>query len=196
VWLRGDDRGALLHSGRRIRETLAGLLELDEVVDGFQYDGGRDLSGYVDGTENPTGETAVAAAFDGDASFVAVQRWVHSLDRFEAFGQSERDNIIGRRRSDNEELDDAPASAHVKRTAQESFTPEAFMLRRSMPWTSGDEEGLVFVAFGRSFDAFEAQLGRMLGLEDGIHDALFRFTRPVTGSYYWCPPVTDGRLAL
>jgi len=55
---------------------------------------------------------------------------------------------------------------------------------------------LVFLAFGRSFDAFEAQLGRMTGIDDGITDSLFRFTRPVTGAYYWCPPVSDGRLDL
>ena len=70
------------------------------------------------------------------------------------------------------------------------------MLRRSMPWTEGAAAGLVFVAFGRSFDAFEAQLRRMVGVDDGITDALFRFTRPVSGSYFWCPPVKDGKLDL
>jgi putative iron-dependent peroxidase len=104
---------------------------------------------------------------------------------------------IGRRRDDNVELADAPPSAHVKRTAQESFAPEAFVVRRSMPWAEGAHAGLVFVAFGRSFDAFEAQLRRMVGGEDGISDALFRFTRPLTGAYYWCPPVTSqGRIDL
>ena len=70
------------------------------------------------------------------------------------------------------------------------------MLRRSMPWTEGQRAGLVFVAFGKSFDAFEVQLQRMIGAEDGITDALFRFTRPVTGAYFWCPPLHDGRLDL
>ena len=108
----------------------------------------------------------------------------------------EQDATIGRRRSDNEEIDDAPPSAHVKRTAQESFDPEAFVVRRSMPWADGSRVGLVFVAFGRSFDAFEVQLNRMIGAEDGIVDALFAFTRPRTGAYFWCPPVTRGRLDL
>ncbi len=196
IWLRGDDRGALVHAGRHVTHTLAEGFVGDTVVDGFQYDGGRDLSGYEDGTENPQGDAAIAAAFDNDASFVAVQRWVHWLDRFNAFDQRERDNIIGRRRSDNEELDEAPPSAHVKRTAQESFSPEAWVVRRSMPWAEGSEEGLMFVAFGSSFDAFEAQLRRMLGLDDGIIDALLRFTRPQTGGYFWCPPVSDSRLVL
>jgi putative iron-dependent peroxidase len=52
------------------------------------------------------------------------------------------------------------------------------------------------VAFGKSFDAFEARLNRMVGGEDGVADALFRFTRPMTGAYFWCPPVVDGRLDL
>ena len=84
----------------------------------------------------------------------------------------------------------------MKRTAQESFDPEAFVLRRSMPWAGAEGEGLVFVAFGHSLDAFEAQLRRMVGLDDGITDALFRFSRPVTGNYFWCPPVKAGHLDL
>ena len=59
-----------------------------------------------------------------------------------------------------------------------------------------DAHGLIFVSFGRSLDAFEVQLRRMLGLDDGIVDALFRFTRPVTGGYNWCPPIRSGRLDL
>ena len=107
-----------------------------------------------------------------------------------------QDNSIGRRRRDNFELEDAPESSHVKRTAQESFAPEAFMMRRSMPWNDATRAGLVFVAFGRSLYAFEAQLKRMTGGADGIVDALFRFTQPVTGAYFWCPPVKRGRLNL
>jgi putative iron-dependent peroxidase len=54
----------------------------------------------------------------------------------------------------------------------------------------------MFVAFGKTLDAFEIQLRRMAGLEDGIADALFRFSRPVNGAYYWCPPVRNNRLDL
>ena len=64
----------------------------------------------------------------------------------------------------------------MKRTAQESFSPEAFVLRRSIPWSDENAGGLNFVAFGKSFDAFEAQLKRMVGAEDGITDTLFEFT--------------------
>ena len=67
------------------------------------------------------------------SSYVAVQQWVHDLERFDAMPAEEQDHTFGRRRSDNEEIEDAPASAHVKRTGQEDFDPEAFVLRRSMP---------------------------------------------------------------
>jgi len=66
-------------------------------------------------------------------SFVAVQQWEHALDRFDRFDRTTQDRMVGRRRDDNVELDDAPPSAHVQRTAQESFSPEAFVVRRSMP---------------------------------------------------------------
>lgn len=202
-WLRGDDRGVLLHRARAITAALAPALRLEQGTDTFRYDTGRDLTGYEDGTENPEGDDAVAAAFvtgkaagEDGGSFVAVQHWTHDLDHFAALPSAEQDNIVGRRKSDNEELEDAPESAHVKRTAQESFEPEAFVLRRSMPWAEGGAAGLLFVAFGRTLDAFEVQMRRMAGLEDGIADALFRFSKPVTGGYYWCPPLREGRLDL
>ncbi|MDH5361206.1 MAG: Dyp-type peroxidase [Gammaproteobacteria bacterium] len=202
-WLRGDDRGELYHRSRAIEHALAMDFRLQEVLDGFVYEDSRDLTGYIDGTENPKDDAAVSAAIvqgmgDGldGSSFVAVQQWMHDLEYFEHMSEEDQDHIIGRRKSDNEELADAPESAHVKRTAQESFTPEAFILRRSMPWAEGNEAGLNFVAFGRSFDAYEAQLNRMVGSEDGVADGLFSFSRPVSGGYYWCPPMKDGLLDL
>ena len=202
-WLRGDDRGELLHHGRAITQALAGAFVPAQALDAFRHGSGRDLTGYEDGTENPTGAAASEAAFVGargrgldGSSFVAVQQWLHDFASFDAMGSAQQDAAIGRRRSDNEELDDAPESAHVKRTAQESFEPEAFVLRRSMPWAEGQRAGLLFVAFGNSFDAFEAQLRRMVGLDDGITDALFKFPRPVSGSYFWCPPMARGQLDM
>ena len=110
--------------------------------------------------------------------------------------RQQQDHSIGRNLDSNEELDDAPESAHVKRTEQEGFEPEAFTVRRSMPWANETEEGLVFVSFGKAFDAFEAQMKRMIGNDDGIIDGLFAFAKPITGSYFWCPPVANGKLNL
>ncbi len=203
LWLRGDDRGALYHHSQQLCTLLAGAYQAEFVMDTFQYGASLDMTGYVDGTENPTGDDALAAAFVQDAepgmqgsSFVAVQQWLHHLDYFNTLPEPQRDNIIGRRHSDNEELADAPITAHVKRTAQEDFNPPAFVLRRSMPWATGLQAGLMFVAFGATLNAFEAQLKRMSGAEDGQLDALFSFSKPLTGSYFWCPPMKDGGLDL
>ncbi|MBI5503518.1 MAG: Dyp-type peroxidase [Deltaproteobacteria bacterium] len=200
-WLRGEDRGDLIHRTRRLSRALSPAFVLDRTIDAFRYGAGRDLTGYEDGTENPAGDAAVEAAAVcglGDAmdgsTLVAVQQWVHDLDRFEAMSPVAQDHAIGRRKSDNEELTDAPPSAHIRRTAQESFEPPAFVLRRSMPWADDCAQGLVYVAFGASLAPFEALLARMVGAEDGIVDALFTFTRPVSGSYFWCPPMRAGKL--
>ncbi len=202
LWLRGDDRGALLHRSRSLCDTLAPALQLDSVIDAFQYLDSRDLSGYEDGTENPKDDRARAAAIVtapgplAGSSFVAVQQWQHDLRTFEAMTLVAQDHAIGRRRAGNDEIADAPPSAHVKRTAQESFNPAAFVVRRSMPWADAMRAGLVFTAFGASLDAFEAQLKRMAGAEDGIVDAIFTFTRPLSGAYFWCPGMTHGKLDL
>lgn len=204
LWLRGEDRGELLHRERHLVQLLTPAFKRQNSIEAFKHDSGRDLTGYEDGTENPEGEEAVAAAFVSShqspalagSSYVAVQQWLHDFEQFDALDTKAQDHAVGRRRSDNEELEDAPETAHVKRTAQENFEPEAFVLRRSMPWIAGNRAGLVFVAFGCTLAAFEAQMVRMSGAEDGLVDALFRFTRPVTGAYAWCPGLKDGKIDL
>lgn len=203
LWLRRGGEGEQFHRMAHLMDILQVGFELAHCVEAFQYSDSRDLTGYVDGTENPTGSDALAAAIQETggrgllgSSFVAVQQWQHDFAVFDSMTQQQQDHTIGRRRSDNVELDDAPDSAHVKRTAQESFDPEAFVVRRSMPWRQELEGGLQFVAFGRSFEAFEAQLQRMMGVDDGVVDGLFNISRPLTGEYYWCPPMTAGRLDL
>lgn len=195
LWLRGDEPGELALRSLNWSSQLSDYFELQNIVDGFVHRGGRDLTGYEDGTENPSGDDAVSAAVVATgplqgSSYVAVQLWQHDFSAFDRHTQAHKDHMIGRRLSDNVELDDAPAFAHTKRTAQEQFTPEAFVLRRSMPWANAAGEGLNFVAFGCSLYAFEAQMKNMLGLNDGITDGLFQFSEPVSGAYFWCPPVT------
>jgi putative iron-dependent peroxidase len=202
VLLRGHDRGVIFDVTERIQSFLREAFILDDALDTFTYAGGKDLTGYEDGTENPRDEAAIGAALvptgtnlEG-SSFVAVQRWVHDLLRFRSFPSDKRDAVMGRHADTNAEIADAPASAHVKRSAQESYDPPAFMVRRSMPWATAHEQGLEFIAYVESLDRFERVLRRMVGLDDGIVDALFSFSRPVSGGYYWCPPVAHDRLDL
>jgi porphyrinogen peroxidase len=201
-FLRASSRGEVFDLAAIVTDLLEGGFEVADKLDTFLYAGGRDLTGYEDGTANPDADESIGVAIAGKSSgaagssFVAVQRWVHDLRRFKSHPKSKRDAIVGRRLKTNEEIEDAPESAHVKRAAQELFEPTAFMVRRSQPWASGNGEGLEFIAYGSSFDAFERVLRRMAGVDDGIADALLTFSRPVTGGYYWCPPQNGKGLDL
>lgn len=201
VWVQGEDAGVVALRGRHLVRQLATSFELIDALDSFLHRGGRDITGYEDGTENPKGDAAHKAACVqsggcAESSFMAIQCWQHDMQSFEALSIEARNHAVGRDLNTNEELADAPLSAHVKRTEQESFTPPQFLLRRSMAWQSGSQMGLMFVAFGASFDAFEAQMYRMTGSVDGIRDAIFNFSRPLTSAYFWCPAIVDDRLHL
>ena len=203
AFVRGEERGVVLDRCMSIQRKLGSGWRLLDEVDAFRYREGRDLTGYEDGTENPKGDAALEAAVIGSGregvtggSFVAVQRYVHDLARFEKLDVAARDAVIGRRFDTNEEIPDAVATAHVKRSAQESFDPPAFMLRRSMPWGDVREHGLYFVAYVESLDRFERVLHRMAGLEDGKVDNLLGVTRALSGGYYFCPPMRDGGVDL
>jgi len=204
LWLRvsGSDPGVVMLRVQQWLATLLPTFSLNEQLEGFCHRKGRDLTGYEDGTENPDEtEAPEVVAMTGDkgiagSTMLAVQKWQHQLDHFNSLSNQQQDDIIGRRKSDNVEFPESPAYAHVRRTAQESFSPEAFMLRRSLPWIKGQDCGLNFVCFASSLYPFEVQLKRMLGLEDGIEDGLFQFSRPLTTGYYWCPPIDGEHLDL
>jgi putative iron-dependent peroxidase len=212
VLLHGPDRTTIFDRSEQVIAALGGGFAVDDAMDTFLYADSRDLTGYVDGTENPKGDARIAIALVPESpdpashdlanrgvagsSFVAVQRWAHDLQRFRRNTPAERDAIIGRRRDNDEEIADAPESAHVKRTAQEGYDPPTFMLRQSMSWATAESQGLEFIAYAATLDAFERQMRHMLGLDDGTVDALFTFSRPLTGGYYWCPPIAANRLDL
>ena len=198
IMLQGATQGAIFASLQKLRALLGSDFVIVDSMPTFHNDS-HDLTGYEDGTENPKGGKAVKAAIVekgagmAGSSFVAVQRWLHDLAYFNSLTQARRDNIIGRRLAGNEEIESAPRSAHVKRTAQENFEPNGFMLRRSMSFASDGFKGLEFIAYVAHLDTFERQMRAMAGLAaDGVVDALFKFSRPATGGYYWCPPVLRG----
>lgn len=199
--VRAEDRGTIFDLSRQIRALVTDAFLAEDGMDLFHYAGGRDLTRFEDGTENPKDAAAAEAAIVADgplagSSFAAVQRWVHDLDRFHRMAPERRNAVIGRDVQTNEELEDAPNSAHVKRSAQEGFDPEAFMVRRSMPWAGDARQGLEFIAYVESLDRFERVMRRMVGEDDGVVDGLFTFSHPITGGYYWVPPLAAGRLDL
>lgn len=184
---------------RRVRGSLGDLVHpLDEVA-GFRYLDGRDLTGFIDGTENPAGEERAAAALIGDedpgfagGSYVTAHRFVHDLARWNALATEEQERIIGRTKPDSRELDDEvrPATSHVSRVVIEEDGEELQILRHSFPYGTTREHGLFFIAYGRRLATFGKMLRRMYGTSgDGVHDRLMEFTRAVSGGYFFAPSV-------
>jgi putative iron-dependent peroxidase len=203
LWLLvpGESAGAAFERAGPIVAALAPAFSLREATALFRFRDGRDLTGFHDGTANPVGDDALRTALVLDppfagGSFVLVQRFVHDHARFAALSTPEQSLVIGRELESDEEIESAPESAHVKRTAQESFEPPAFLWRRSMPWGTPLRHGLEFIAFMAELDRAERMLRRMAGIEDGVVDALLSYTRAETGGYYFCPPLRAGRLLL
>jgi putative iron-dependent peroxidase len=198
VWVHGTGPDVMLDAARAITASLAPVAELAAELAGFVYHDSRDLTGFVDGTENPGVEEAyrVAVLPDGVAgaggSYVITQRWVHDLARFHALALEEQERVIGRTKPDSVELPDGvrPESAHVSRVVVEEDGAELEIWRRSVPYGTVREHGLYFVAFSADPSRFERMLRRMFG-EDGVRDRLTEFTRPVSSAAYFAPSLED-----
>lgn len=198
VHIHSPRHDANLVLAREFIRALAGGATVIEEVMGFKHLGGRDLTGFVDGTENPTGdERAEVALVDGDGrfaggSFVSLQRYVHNLAQWEKLPVPEQEKCIGRTKDDDEELDDEskPASAHIARVVIEDDGEELEVLRHSLPYGGTGENGLYFVAYCASPDPFRRMLERMVRADaDGHYDRLLDFTRAVTGASFFTPSV-------
>jgi putative iron-dependent peroxidase len=181
----------------QVGRQLARIADLTEEVHGFRYLDSRDLTGFIDGTENPKGKARAAAALIGDedrafagGSYVAVQRYVHDLERWRDMSDREQERIIGRTKRGSVELPKAqkPTTAHISRVVIERDGAELQILRQSYPWGTVREAGLYFVAYTKSLDIFDLMLARMMGTTaDGLHDRLMEFSRAVTGATFFVP---------
>ncbi len=184
---------------RDIVERLGRSLRGVEEIHGFRNLGGRDLTGFVDGTENPKGEDRPSVALVGNedpkfagGSYVSVQRYVHDLRRWQALALSEQEATIGRTKADDEELADEvkPPYAHIARVVIDEDGRELEILRHSLPYGTTSECGLYFIAYGRSPVPFRKMLERMVKRDGkGHYDRLLDYTRPVTGASFFAPSV-------
>lgn len=180
---------------RALVARLGAAVRRVEEVHGFKHLGGRDLGGFVDGTENPKGDERAAVALVASGpfaggSFVSVQRYVHALPKWEALTVAEQEGIIGRTKDTDEELpeDIRPPTAHIARVVIEEDGAELEILRHSLPYGCTAEHGLYFVAYGSSPGPFRRMLERMvLSDGDGHYDRLLDFSRPVTGAAFFAP---------
>ncbi|BAE49509.1 Dyp-type peroxidase [Paramagnetospirillum magneticum] len=184
---------ANLMLARRVAGALGNHVRVVEEVMGFRHLGKRDLTGFVDGTENPEGDDRTEVALVKDdpfagGSFVSLQRYVHDLPRWEALSLPDQEAAVGRTKDSDEEMEVKPPFAHIARVVIEEDGEELEVLRHSMPYGTTSENGLYFVAYCASPAPFRKMLERMvLSAGDGHHDRLLDFTRPVTGAAFFAP---------
>ncbi|MGH3301770.1 MAG: Dyp-type peroxidase [Streptosporangiaceae bacterium] len=183
----------------QIMSRLSGAVSVADEVHGFSYFDERDLLGFVDGTENPTGAAAVRAAIIGDeepayagGSYVIVQKYVHDLDAWNALPVEQQEKIIGRTKLDDIELADdvKPSSAHNALTTIEVQGKEIKIVRDNMPFgaVGAREFGTYFIGYSRSPATTEQMLQNMfLGAPPGNYDRILDVSRPITGTLFFVP---------
>jgi len=183
-----------------VMARLRGAVDAADEVHGFAYFDQRDVIGFVDGTENPSGAAAVAATLVGDedpafagGSYVIVQKYLHDLARWDAVPVAEQERIVGRTKLDNIELlDDAkPPYAHNALTVIEVDGVEQQILRDNMAFGApgSAEHGTYFIGYCRTPRITEQMLRNMfVGRPEGTYDRLLDFSRAVTGCLFFVPP--------
>lgn len=202
IWIAGSERSAVFDASIR---TIKGLIPFARVVSettGWVYHSSRDLTGFEDGTENPSALDApevisVPASQPGAGSSILLfQLWSH-MPRWQDVPVSEQEEVIGRTKPDSIELDDdvKPPTSHVARTVVEVEGEELDIFRRNTAYGGATDHGTVFVGFSQDQWRQETMLRRMAGV-DGVRDALTRFTTPISGGWYVVPSLEAMRACL
>ena len=197
LWVAGGSRTAVFDTTREALRCLAPVARPAGEITGWVYRHDRDLTGFIDGTENPSlleaaEVVAVPAGEPGAGSSVLLyQVWPHDTPAWTALSDTEQERVIGRTKDDSVELPEAemPADSHVSRTVLEVDGEELAIFRRNVAYGGVTDHGTVFVGFSRERFRLHEMLRRMVGLTDGIRCALTRYTRPVSGGYYTVPSV-------
>lgn len=190
LWLSGSAYDVVFDLARAAIGELGGLATLAEESSGWPYQRDRDLTGFIDGTENPSLIDAPEVALipegapGAGGTVLLLQRWPHDLGAWESLPVHEQERVIGRTKDASIELEEQPEGSHVASTDQERFGK---IFRRNMPFGTVTEHGTMFVGFSADQQRLVAMLRSMAGLPGGVPDALTRYSRPVTGAYYFVP---------
>jgi putative iron-dependent peroxidase len=196
AWPSSSAYDVVFDMARTVIRDLAGQASLAEETSSWSYRHDRDLTGFIDGSENPTlldapSEALLPEGVPGAAgSVLLLQKWKHKVAEWEALPIDQQERIMGRTKLDSIELENKPSDSHVARTDQDEFGK---IFRRNMPYGKIDDHGTVFVGFSADQKRLSRMLDSMAGLMTGTRDALTRFTQPLTGSYYFVPSVESLR---
>ena len=127
-------------------------------------------------------------------SYVIVQKYLHDLAKWNALPTEQQENIIGRTKLDDIELDDSvkPTYAHNALTTIVEDGEEIDIVRDNMPFGNAakGEYGTYFIGYARTSRIIEQMLTNMfVGLPPGNYDRLLDVSRAVTGSLFFVPSV-------
>jgi porphyrinogen peroxidase len=190
LWLSGSAYDVIFDAARAAIAELRPLASLVEETSSWPYRHDLDLTGFIDGTENPTLIEAPQIVLipegtpGAGGTILLLQKWAHDADAWEALAVADQERVIGRTKLDSTELDDRAPDSHVASTDQERF---GTVFRRNMPYGTVSDHGTMFVGFGSEQRVLAEMLESMAGLGGGERDALTRYTRPLTGAYYFVP---------
>ena len=190
LWISGSAYDVVFDTARGAIVALDASASVAEETSSWPYRHDRDLTGFIDGTENPSLIEAPEFAVIPDGipgaggTILLLQKWSHDAGAWEGLPVARQEQVIGRRKDDSVELDDKPAESHVARTDQDQFGK---IFRRNMPYGTVTDHGTMFVGFSAEQRPLTAMLENMAGLTDGIRDELTVYTTPLTGAYYFVP---------
>ena len=197
LYLSGASYDIVWESARGAIKALHRVAMLATDIDGWSYRHSRDLTGFEDGTENPSLMQAPDAALvplgepGAGASVLLFQKWRH-LESWEELGTRQQELAMGRTKEKSVEFpeDRMPPDSHVSRAKDVVDGEERKIFRRNTPYGNVREFGTVFVGFSAEQSRLDRMLVRMAGIEGGIRDAITRYTTPITGAYYVVPSIT------
>jgi putative iron-dependent peroxidase len=197
VWYAAAAYDIVFDLGKATIDALAPFAELVRETTGWSYKHTRDLTGFEDGTENPTLYDAPEIALiesgvpGAGGSVLLFQQWRHHQDAWTALPQETQEHVIGRTKPDSIELegDDMPGDSHVSRTKVVEHGDELPIFRRNVPYGTVTDHGTLFIGFSADQRRMHKMLEQMAGADGGPRDALTRYSTPLTGAYYFVPSV-------
>jgi putative iron-dependent peroxidase len=190
LWISGMAYDVVFEVSRLAVGALRELASIAEETSSWPYQKDRDLTGFIDGSENPSlmdaPEVAVIAEGNPGAggSILLLQKWVHETAAWEGLSVAQQEKVIGRMKVDSVEIENKAPDSHVASTDQDRFGK---IFRRNMPYGTVTNHGTMFVGFSADQRRLSKMLESMAGVAGGARDALTRYTRPLTGAYYFVP---------
>lgn len=201
IWYAAAAYDIVFDLGKASLEALAPVAALARESTGWSYKHSRDLTGFEDGTENPTLPEAPEIALienglpGAGGSVLLFQQWRHHQHDWTALGEARQEKVMGRTKPDSVELSGPvmPPDSHVARTKVVEHGDELHIFRRNVPYGNVTDHGTLFIGFSADQRRMHRMLEQMAGADGGPRDALTRYSTPLTGAYYFCPSVQSLR---